>query len=118
MPEFNPEMPGSTGSSSGGGRDLAPPASDAWQDASGAWRRGTGYIKREIEQRPIRTALLSVGAGYLLGGGLFTVLTAKLVGTGLRLALRGLALPAIASGAVSIGKQFLSENDKRTSRFD
>ena len=118
MPEFNPEMPGTAGAGSTGARDLTAAASGGWQDASGAWRRSADYIKREIEQRPFRTALVSVGAGYLLGGGLFTALTAKLVGTGLRLALRGLAFPAIATGAVSLGKQFLSENENRTSRFD
>ncbi len=116
MPEFNPDMPESTTQPLRG--DLTARPSDVWEDASGAWRRATQVVSREVDQRPIRTALISVGAGYLLGGGLFTPLTARLVGTGLRLALRTLALPAIATGAITLGKQFLSDDGHRPNRFD
>lgn len=118
MSEFNPEMPASASQAPSSSRDLTATTTGAWQEASGAWRRGMQVVKREVEQRPFRTALISVGAGYLLGGGLFTALTARLVGTSMRLALKSMALPAVASGAVSLGRHFLSDNETRTSRFD
>lgn len=118
MSEFNPELPTSAPQSTSSSRDLTARSTGAWEDASGAWRRGVQVVKREVEERPFRTALISVGAGYLLGGGLFTALTARLVGTSLRLAFKSMALPAVASGAVSLGKHFLSDNETRTSRFD
>lgn len=116
MPEFNPDMPETAAQPLHG--DLTARPTDIWEDASEAWRRATQVMGKELEERPIRTALISVGAGYLLGGGLFTPLTARLVGTGLRLALKTLALPAIATGAVSLGKQLLSDNEHRTNKFD
>lgn len=119
MPEFNPELP-ETPECNGGGLadDSIERPNDIWQEAQGTWRRATTLVAREIEERPMRTVLLSLGAGYLLGGGLFTPLTGRLVGAGLRMGLRALAVPALASGALAIGKQLLGEDAERSAKLD
>ena len=50
-----------------------------------AWRQEFG---RQIEEHPGRSVALAVGAGYLLGGGLFSRLTVRLLGAGMRIGLR------------------------------
>lgn len=57
----------------------------------------------EAEVRPLRTAALAVAAGYLLGGGLFSKLTARLVGTSLRVGLRVAFIPFVTQGLVAWG---------------
>lgn len=117
MPEFNPEMP-ETAEANMAARDLAARPAEVWDEATSAWRRAVDTVSREMEERPARTALISLGAGYLLGGGLFTPLTGRLIGTGLKLALRTLALPALTAGAVGLGKHLLGDDEDRAPRFD
>lgn len=51
----------------------------------GAWSQAMG---RQVQAHPGRSVALAVGAGYLLGGGLFSRLTFRVVGTGMRIGLR------------------------------
>ena len=60
-----------------------------------AWSRA---LARETQERPIRTVALSLGTGFILGGGLFSPLTARRAGLGLRLGFRLLALPVVVEG--------------------
>ena len=115
MPEFNPEMPERP--EMGIAADPQARATEIFDEAASAWRRTSTMLSREMNERPVRTALISLGAGYLLGGGLFTPLTGRLVGVSLRIALRTLALPALSAGALALGKQFLGEDDDRPSSF-
>jgi hypothetical protein len=65
-----------------------------------AWSRSLTW---ELEHHPLRTLSVALGAGFLLGGGLFSRLTFRLVGTGLRLGLRMAVLPLIAQSVVRNG---------------
>jgi len=47
-------------------------------------------IGRQLQEHPYRTLALAAGAGYLLGGGLFTRMTGSL----LRVGVRAMAIPA------------------------
>jgi hypothetical protein len=61
---------------------------DGWRDT----------LSEQIDEHPIRTVAIALGTGYLLAGGLFTRLTARLVGLGIRIGLRvgpRLATPSI-----------------------
>lgn len=115
MPEFNPEMPERP--EMGMAADPQARATEMLDEARGAWRRTATMLSREMEERPVRTALISLGAGYLLGGGLFTPLTGRIVGVTLRMAIKTLALPALSAGALALGKQFLGEDDDRPDSF-
>ena len=51
---------------------------DRWRDA----------LSEQINEHPVRTVAIALGTGYLLAGGLFSRLTARLVGLGMRIGLR------------------------------
>jgi len=55
-------------------------------------------ILDEIQRRPVRSLLIAAGTGYLAAGGLATTLTARLLGTSARIALR-LAIVPVFVGA-------------------
>jgi len=52
----------------------------------------------EIRRRPARSLALALGAGYLAGGGIGTILTARLLALGARVALRLAVVPVLADG--------------------
>lgn len=52
----------------------------------------------EIRRRPARSLALALGAGYLAGGGIGTILTARLLAVGARIALRLAVVPVLADG--------------------
>jgi len=52
-------------------------------------------LRERVEQSPWKTLGLAVGAGYILGGGLFTALTGRLLFGGLRLGVRLAAIPLV-----------------------
>lgn len=68
--------------------------SDA-RKAVGKWKE-TAYL--QTKEHPARSVALAIGAGYLLGGGLFTRLTGRLVGRALRVGLRLSAVPLVRQG--------------------
>ena len=74
------------------------------------WEEVQQYVRKEVEQNPIRTTLIGVGVGYVLGGGLFSALTARVLGTATRFALRAVSLPVIVRGGMELGGQFFSQN--------
>lgn len=47
-------------------------------------------VGRQLQEHPYRTLAIAAGAGYLLGGGLFTRMTGSL----LRVGVRAMAIPA------------------------
>ena len=55
-------------------------------------------LARQTRQYPGRTVALTFGAGFILGGGLFSPLAARLVGAGVRLGLRLIVLPRLVEG--------------------
>jgi hypothetical protein len=52
----------------------------------------------EIRRRPARSLAIALGVGYLAGGGIGTILTARLLGLGARVALRLAVVPVLADG--------------------
>jgi len=52
-------------------------------------------LRERVEEHPWKTLGLAVGAGYLLGGGLFTALTGRLLFGGVRIGLRLAAIPLV-----------------------
>ncbi len=64
-------------------------ASDVGQVASEIY--GKLDIGREMREHPYRTLAIAAGVGYVMGGGIFTPLTAGIF----RLGLRAMAIPAV-----------------------
>lgn len=52
-------------------------------------------LRERVEEHPWRTLGMALGAGYVLGGGLFTALTGRLLFGGVRIGLRLAALPLV-----------------------
>jgi hypothetical protein len=74
------------------------------QTAEQAWARtrdAFGDIKETVDlqgranRHPYGTVAAALGIGYVLGGGLFSPLTGRLVGLGLRIGLRLAVLPML-----------------------
>lgn len=72
------------------------------------WEEARGFVSKELREHPFRTLLLAVGAGYVVGGGLFSVLTGKIVGTSARVALRAVTLPMMLQGGMDIAERLFS----------
>lgn len=72
-------------------------AQQAWTRTRDAFSdiKDTLDIDRRVKRRPYGTIAAAVGIGYVLGGGLFSRLTARILGVGLRLGVRLAALPFI-----------------------
>jgi hypothetical protein len=68
-------------------------AQQLWDDARGAVTdlRDTLDLKGRVERNPYTTLLAAFGVGYVLGGGLFTRTTGRILRLGMRLA----ALPMV-----------------------
>jgi hypothetical protein len=72
-------------------------------------------VRRQTREHPGRTVALTLGTGFILGGGLFSPLTARLLGVGLRLGLRLLVLPMVAEGLLAWGGGPLARGDTSAS---
>jgi hypothetical protein len=52
-------------------------------------------LRDRVEDQPLKTLAMALGAGYVLGGGLFTALTGRLLFGGIRIGVRLAALPLV-----------------------
>jgi hypothetical protein len=52
-------------------------------------------VRAFVEAHPIGAVATALGVGYVLGGGLFTRLTSKLIGLGFRFGVQFAVLPAL-----------------------
>jgi hypothetical protein len=52
-------------------------------------------VKGRVRRHPYGTVAAAIGIGYVLGGGLFTPLTSRIVRFGIRLGMRLAVLPLI-----------------------
>jgi hypothetical protein len=59
---------------------------------------------RQTREHPGRSIAMAVGAGYVLGGGLFSRLTARIVGAGIRIGLRTALLPFVTESLLALGQ--------------
>jgi hypothetical protein len=73
----------------------APRLMSAVEEAKRSLETAVDDVRERVEDQPVKTLALAVGAGYVIGGGLFTPLTGRLFYTGLRIALRLAALPLV-----------------------
>jgi hypothetical protein len=64
-------------------------------------------LTRQTQEHPGRTVALAVGAGFVLGGGLFSRLSMRVAGAGLRIAVRAAMVPAIRQGVVALAEDLL-----------
>lgn len=62
-----------------------------------------------IERHPLGTVAAAVGAGYVLGGGLFTPLTERLVKAVLRVGLRFVVMPIVEREIIGAAQALFSE---------
>ena len=73
-----------------------------------AW---TDRVIRETQEHPGRSVAMAVGVGYVLGGGLFSRLTARILGTGIRTGLRVALLPFLTEGLAVLGQQHTTQRE-------
>jgi hypothetical protein len=66
-------------------------------------------LARQTRERPIRTVALTLGTGFILGGGLFSPLTVRLLGAGLRLGVRFALLPMVAEGLGALAERAFTQ---------
>jgi hypothetical protein len=75
-------------------------------------------LRTRVEEEPVKTLALAVGAGYILGGGLFSALTGRLLYGGLRIGLRLAALPLVREELLgfieTISDRGRGESERRT----
>jgi len=77
-----------------------------------AWDSAT----RGTAERPGRSLALAAGAGYALGGGVFSGLTARLIGMAARLALRASSAAVVSWAVLSVVKSIPAERPIEVSR--
>jgi hypothetical protein len=86
---------------------------DAVADLGDRTREIVARVKEEAEEHPLRTVALAAGAGFVLGGGLFTPLTARTMRAGLQIALRMAVLPALTRGLAEMASSALDTSSGR-----
>ena len=86
--------------------------------APGAVEETALDVRAFVEAHPIGAVATALGVGYVLGGGLFTRLTSKLIGLGLRFGVQFAVLPVLEREltglAGSLGTTLKGEADKGT----
>lgn len=60
-------------------------------------------VLRQTREHPGRSLAIAVGVGYVLGGGLRSRLTARLLGAGIRSALGTAVLPLVVESLAALG---------------
>jgi hypothetical protein len=68
--------------------------------------RGTLDLDGRVKRNPYGTMAAGLGIGYVLGGGLFSPLTGRIVGLGLRIGLRLAVLPLLKRELSEIAQAF------------
>ena len=105
MESQQPETGGGGGGRDGNkGRTFGAAVDRMGDTAQQAWSRtrdavddikGTLDIEGRVDRHPYGTVAAALGIGYVLGGGLFSPLTARIIGLGLRIGLRVAAIPVL-----------------------
>lgn len=67
-------------------------------------------LRRRVERNPYGILAAAAGVGFVLGGGLFTRLAARLVGTGLRLGLVA-AMPRLQAELLRGASQWIGQTN-------
>ena len=69
-------------------------------------------IQGRVQRNPYGTVAAAVGIGYVLGGGLFSPLTSRIVGLGLRIGLRLAVLPMLKQEMAELVESIDDEEGK------
>jgi ElaB/YqjD/DUF883 family membrane-anchored ribosome-binding protein len=72
-------------------------------------------IKGRVDRHPFGTVAAALGIGYVLGGGLFTPLTGRIVRMGVRLGMRIAVLPLLRQEIAQLVES-IEDEDVTTSR--
>lgn len=82
-------------------------AEQAWGRTRDAFAdlRETLDIDGRVDRHPYGTVAAALGIGYVLGGGIFTPLTARIIGLGLRLGMRMAVLPYITDEVLGMAEE-------------
>lgn len=72
-------------------------------------------IRGRVRRHPYGMVFAALGAGYVLGGGLFSALTFRLLGIGVRLAAVPLVKKELLGFAGAVASGFTSEGDEEVS---
>jgi hypothetical protein len=92
------------GGHGGGRRTFGDAVERVGDTAQQAWSRtrdavddikGTLDVQGRVDRHPYGTVAAALGIGYVLGGGLFSPLTARIIGLGVRIGLRLAAIPVL-----------------------
>jgi hypothetical protein len=68
-------------------------------------------LARQTREHPGRFVAAAVGVGYVLGGGLFSRLTARIVGTAIRIGLRTALLPFVTESLLVLGQTHTTQKE-------
>ena len=59
-------------------------------------------VREQADSHPLRTLGVALGAGFVIGGGLFSPLTARLAGLAFRVGLRMAVVPLLTQGLSAV----------------
>ena len=92
-------------------------AQEAWTRTRDAFKdvKETLDIDGRVERHPYGTLAAALGIGYVLGGGLFSPLTARIVGLGIRMGLRLAAVPFLQREVLGLAAAFDGSADEAAS---
>jgi len=68
-------------------------------------------VKGRVDRHPFGTVAAAIGIGYVLGGGLFTPLTARIVRLGVRIGVRLAVLPLLKQEMAELVGEIEGEED-------
>ena len=71
-----------------------------------------GKLARQTRKHPGRFVAVAMGVGYVLGGGLFSRLTARIVGTAIRIGLRTAVVPFVMEGLLLLGQKHTNQRER------
>jgi ElaB/YqjD/DUF883 family membrane-anchored ribosome-binding protein len=93
-------------------------AQQAWDRTRGAVSdlKRAADLDGRVQRNPYGTVAAALGVGYVLGGGIFTPLTARIVGLGLRLGLRLALLPMLKDQISELADSLTGEVDGNVGR--
>lgn len=75
---------------------------DAVQEARRSFDSIWADLRDQLDEHPWRTLGLAAAAGYVVGGGLFSALTGRLLIGGLRIGMRAAALPLVRNELMGV----------------
>jgi hypothetical protein len=93
-------------------------AQEAWTQTRGAFSDLGDAIdlKGRVKRRPYGTVAAALGIGYVLGGGIFTSLTSRIVRLGLRIGVRAALLPLLKDQIAGLAEALAADGEEGAGR--